>query len=220
MTIRVLVADDQALVRRGFRMVIEIEPDLEVVGEAIDGDDAIAKSAALAPDVVLMDVRMPGTDGISAARAVLADSSAPTKVVMLTTFDMDEYVYDALSVGASGFLLKDVEPEVLVAGIRAVHSGDQLLAPTVTRRLIRSFLDQRPAVADRDPGNSPAVLTTRECEVLVLIARGLSNTEIADQLVVSENTVKTHVGRILTKLDLRDRVQAVIYAYERGFVVP
>ncbi len=213
--ITVLVADDQALVRRGFRMILEIEDDLEVVGEAVDGEDAVRRAVELRPDVVLMDVRMPGTDGLAATGRITADPDGHTKVVMLTTFDMDEYVYEALQAGASGFLLKDVQPELLVAGIRAVHAGESLLAPTVTRRLIESFL-RRPRRTE--PSVRLGTLTPREQEILALLARGLTNAEIAAELVVSETTVKTHVGRVLTKLDLRDRVQAVIYAYETGVV--
>jgi DNA-binding NarL/FixJ family response regulator len=213
--ITVLIADDQALVRRGFRMILEIEEDLEVVGEAVDGEEAVARTQELRPDVVLMDVRMPGMDGIVATEQISRSPDTGTKVIMLTTFDMDEYVYEALQAGASGFVLKDVEPELLVSGVRAVHAGEALLAPTVTRRMIESFL-QRP----RAPGTSVKVgtLTPREQETLALLARGLTNAEIAAELTVSETTVKTHVGRVLTKLDLRDRVQAVIYAYETGFV--
>jgi DNA-binding NarL/FixJ family response regulator len=215
--ISVLVADDQVLVRRGFRMVLEIEPDLVVVGEAGNGEEAVAESRRLHPDVVLMDVRMPGTDGIEATRQLTADPESDTRVVMLTTFDMDEYVYEALQAGASGFLLKDVEPELLVAGIRAVRAGESLLAPTVTRRMIASFL-QRPRAVDRAARERLATLTARERETLALLARGLTNAEIAEQFFVSETTVKTHVGRVLMKLDLRDRVQAVIFAYETGVV--
>ena len=216
-SIRVLIVDDQALVRTGFRMILEIEPDLHVVGEAADGDQAVAQVAALEPDVVLMDVRMPGTDGITATRRIMADASCEARVVMLTTFDMDEYVYEALKAGASGFLLKDVQPELLVAGIRAVHVGESLLAHTVTRRMIESFLD-RPRAVDACARKRLASLTPREQETLQLLARGLTNAEIAADLFVSETTVKTHVGRILMKLGLRDRVQAVIYAYETGLV--
>ncbi len=215
--IRLLVVDDQVLVRRGFRMVLEIEPDLEVVGEAADGDEAVARADELQPDVVLMDVRMPRCDGIAATRRITAEPGCDTRVIMLTTFDMDEYVYDALEAGASGFLLKDVEPELLVSGIRAVHAGDALLSPSVTRRMIRTVLDQRPTAPAPDGGRLSA-LTPRECEVLVLMARGLNNTEMAKRLYVSETTVKTHVGRLLTKLGARDRVQAVIHAYEHGLV--
>ena len=216
--IRVLVADDQALVRRGFRLVLEIEPDLEVVGEAADGEEAVARCRELAPDIVLMDVRMPGLDGIEATRRIVADDEGTaTRVVMLTTFDMDQYVYDALRAGASGFLLKDVEPELLVAGIRAVHAGESLLAPSVTRRMIEAFLTD-PRVSRPRTQASLAGLTNREREILLMLARGRTNAEIAAELFVSETTVKTHVGRILTKLDLRDRVQVVIYAYESGLV--
>jgi DNA-binding NarL/FixJ family response regulator len=216
-SIGVLIVDDQALVRAGFRMILEIEPDIHVVGEAADGDQAVEKVAALRPDVVLMDVRMPGTDGITATRRLTADPSCKARVVMLTTFDMDEYVYGALQAGASGFLLKDVQPELLVAGIRAVHSGESLLAPTVTRRMIEAFL-KRPRVVDAGVQKRLRSLTAREHEVLQMLARGLTNAEIATELYVSETTVKTHVGRVLMKLDLRDRVQAVIYAYETGLI--
>ncbi len=216
-SIGVLIVDDQALVRVGFRMILEIEPDLHVVGEAADGEQAVAQAAAMRPDVVLMDVRMPGTDGIAATRRLLADPSCTARVVMLTTFDMDEYVYGALRAGASGFLLKDVQPELLVAGIRAVHSGEALLAPTVTRRMIEAFLE-RPPVVDAAARKLLASLTAREQEVLRLLARGLTNAEMAAELYVSETTVKTHVGRVLMKLVLRDRVQAVIYAYETGLM--
>ncbi len=216
-SIGVLIADDQALVRVGFRMILQIEPDLRVVGEAADGDQAVAQVAALKPDVVLMDVRMPGVDGIAATRRITADPSCRARVVMLTTFDLDEYVYAALQAGASGFLLKDVQPELLVAGIRAVHAGESLLAPTVTRRLIESFLE-RPRVLEAAEQQRLAALTSREQEVLRLLARGLTNAEIARELYVSETTVKTHVGRVLMKLGLRDRVQAVIYAYETKLV--
>jgi DNA-binding NarL/FixJ family response regulator len=214
--VRVLIADDQALVRRGFRMILEIEPDLEVVGEAGDGHEAVRLVAELAPDVVLMDVRMPGLDGIDATRQITAAGDG-TRVVMLTTFDMDEYVYEALAAGASGFLLKDVQPELLVAGIHAVHDGESLLAPAVTRRMIESFL-QRPLAVDPAGRHRLETLTARENEILLMLARGLTNAEIAAELFVSETTVKTHVGRVLTKLDLRDRVQAVIFAYEHGLV--
>lgn len=215
--IGVLIVDDQALVRAGFRMILEIEPDIHVVGEAADGEQAVAQVAALRPDVVLMDVRMPGVDGIAATRRLLADGAAQTRVVMLTTFDMDGYVYEALQAGASGFLLKDVQPELLVAGIRAVHSGESLLAPTVTRRMIESYL-ARPRAVEGEAKDRLTSLTPRELETLSLLARGLTNAEVAEELFVSETTVKTHVGRVLMKLGLRDRVQAVIYAYETGLV--
>ncbi len=213
--VRVLIADDQALVRRGFRMILEIEPDLEIVGEAADGREAVALTRDLAPDVVLMDVRMPDVDGVEATRRITAEAGCRTRVIMLTTFDMDDYVYDALQAGASGFLLKDIQPELLVAGIHAAHAGESLLAPTITRRMIESFLSSRPVGhGPTDPGL--AALTQRERETLGLIARGLTNTEIAETFVVSETTVKTHVSRVLMKLGVRDRVHAVIWAYEHG----
>jgi DNA-binding NarL/FixJ family response regulator len=214
--IGVLVVDDQALVRRGFRMILEIEADLRVVGEAADADEAVAQARELKPVVVLMDVRMPGRNGIAATREILA-ATPEVRVVMLTTFDMDEYVYEALQAGASGFLLKDVQPELLVAGIRAVHAGESLLAPTVTRRMIETFLERAPKVS-RATRRQWESLTPREREILGLLTRGLTNGEIATTLVLSETTVKTHVGRVLTKLGLRDRVQAVIYAYESDLV--
>jgi DNA-binding NarL/FixJ family response regulator len=216
-SIGVLIVDDQALVRTGFRMILEIEPDLHVVGEAANGEEGVAMAAALRPDVVLMDVRMPGVDGITATRRLLADPSCTARVVMLTTFDMDEYVYGALRAGASGFLLKDVQPELLVAGIRSVHAGESLLAPSVVTRMIAAFLE-RPRVVDAERQKRLESLTAREAEVLRLLGRGLTNAEIATELYVSETTVKTHVSRVLMKLDLRDRVQAVIFAYETGFV--
>ena len=219
MSVRVLIVDDQALVRTGFKMILEAEPDLEVVGEAADGQEALAQARSLSPDVVLMDVRMPELDGIEATRQLLGDEEATAKVVMLTTFDMDEYVYEALRAGASGFLLKDVPPEQLVAGIRAVASGDALLAPSVTRRVIEEFV-RRPPDSVRTPPERLGELTARELEVLKLIARGLSNAEIAKELFVSETTVKTHVAHVLMKLQLRDRVQAVVLAYESGLVQP
>ena len=215
MTIRVLVADDQALVRAGIRLLIETQPDLEVVGEAEDGLAAIGEVTRTCPDVVLMDVRMPRLDGIEAARRIAALGPAASRVVMLTTFDVDEYVFDALSAGATGFLLKHARPEELLFGIRAAADGHALVAPALTRRLIERFASLRPRAApelDR--------LTEREREVLVLLVRGLSNTEIASRLFVSESTVKTHVTRIFTKLGLRDRAHAVIYGYETGLVTP
>jgi DNA-binding NarL/FixJ family response regulator len=217
-TIRVLIADDQALMRAGFRMILQAEPDLELVGEAADGREAVAEAGRLRPDVVLMDVRMPEIDGIEATRRLL-EGNDHTKVVMLTTFDMDEYVYQALRAGASGFLLKDVPPEQLVAGIRSVASGDSLLAPSVTRRLIQEFVRRPPEVL-RSPSPELARLTAREVEVLRMLARGRSNTEIATEFFVSETTVKTHVAHVLAKLSLRDRVQAVVFAYESGLVLP
>jgi DNA-binding NarL/FixJ family response regulator len=219
MTVRVLIVDDQALVRAGFRMILEAEEEVEVVGEAADGAEAVAEARRLQPDVVLMDVRMPELDGIEATRRLLGNGGVEAKVVMLTTFDMDEYVYEALRVGASGFLLKDVPPEQLVEGIKAVASGDALLAPSVTRRVIEEFV-RRPPNAARTPPPGLEELTVRELEVLKLIARGLSNREIAKELFVGDTTVKTHVARILMKLRLRDRVQAVVFAYEFGVVQP
>ena len=218
MTLGVLIADDQALMRAGFRMILEAEPDLEVVGEAANGHEAVAEADRLRPDVVLMDVRMPEMDGIEATRRLL-NGNDNTKVVMLTTFDMDEYVYEAFRAGASGFLVKDVPPEQLVAGIRAVASGDSLLAPSVTRRLIQEYV-QRPPGAVRQPPPELARLTVRELEVLRMMARGLSNPEIGAEFFVSETTVKTHVAHVLAKLGVRDRVQAVVFAYESGVVLP
>jgi DNA-binding NarL/FixJ family response regulator len=213
--IRVLVADDQALMRAGFRMILDAQDDLEVVGEAIDGADAVRQFERLEPDVVVMDVRMPTMDGIEATRQ-LAQRDPAARVLILTTFDLDEYVYEALRAGASGFLLKDRPPEELVAAVRVVAAGDALLAPSVTRRLIEEFAKRAPVVSRDDL----AELTDREREVLVLIARGLSNAEIATALFVAETTVKTHVGHVLSKLGLRDRAQAVVVAYESGLVQP
>ena len=218
MTIGVLIADDQALMRAGFRMILEAESDLDVVGEAGNGREAVAEATRLRPDVVLMDVRMPEIDGIEATRRLL-DANGDTKVVMLTTFDMDEYVFEALRAGASGFLVKDVPPEQLVAGIRSVASGDSLLAPSVTRRLIQEFV-RRPPDALRTTSPELDRLTAREVEVLRMMARGRSNSEIASELFVSETTVKTHVAHLLSKLGVRDRVQAVVFAYESGVVLP
>jgi DNA-binding NarL/FixJ family response regulator len=218
MSLGVLIVDDQALVRAGFRMILEAEEDMEVVGEAADGREAVAEARRLRPDVVLMDVRMPDVDGIEATRRLLSDGT-DAKVVMLTTFDMDEYVYDALRAGASGFLLKDVPPEQLIAGIRAVASGEALLAPSVTRRVIEEFVRRPPASVRTLPPKLDE-LTARELEVLKLIARGRSNAEIATELFVSETTVKTHVAHVLMKLDLRDRVQGVVLAYESGLIEP
>jgi DNA-binding NarL/FixJ family response regulator len=217
--VRVLIADDQALVRAGFKMILDAEDDLDVVGEAADGTEAVEKARRLKPDVVLMDIRMPQLDGIEATRRVVAfDSDPPVHVLMLTTFDLNEYVYEALRAGASGFLLKDVPPEQLAAGIRVVAQGDALLAPSITRRLIQEFASASPAAATPPKGLDE--LTARELEVFKLIARGLSNAEIAAELIVSETTVKTHVARVLMKLGLRDRVQAVVLAYESGVSVP
>jgi DNA-binding NarL/FixJ family response regulator len=219
MSVRVLLVDDQALIRAGFRMILEAEEDLEVVGECGDGTQAIDSVKRFSPDVVLMDIRMPEMDGIEATRRIVGgDGETAVKVLMLTTFDLDEYVYDALRAGASGFLLKDVPADQLVAGIRLVAQGDALLAPSVTRRLIEEFSRSPRGRAQRPAGLDE--LTPREDEVFKLLARGMSNAEIAGELIVSETTVKTHVARILMKLGVRDRVQAVVLAYESGVVAP
>jgi DNA-binding NarL/FixJ family response regulator len=218
-TVRVLVADDQALVRAGFRKILEADPSIEVVGEAADGLEAVERVHVLEPDVVLMDIRMPRLDGIAATRQLADERNDGPRVLVLTTFGLEEYVYEALRAGASGFLLKDVPPEQLVAGIRAVASGDALLAPSVTRRVIEEFV-RRPPDSVRTAPPELEGLTDREVEVLRLIARGLSNAEIAKELFVSDTTVKTHVARILMKLRLRDRVQVVVFAYESGLVQP
>jgi DNA-binding NarL/FixJ family response regulator len=215
--ISVLLADDQAMVRAGFRLILSAEPDITVAGEAADGVQAVAAARRLRPDVTLMDVRMPHLDGIAATRQLLENGLAPTRVVVLTTFDVDSHVYDALRAGASGFLLKNAPPEDLVQAIRVVAAGAALLDPAVTRRVIEEFA-RNPATGPRPPEVNR--LTDRELEVLHLVARGLSNAEIAATLVVSEATVKTHVARMLDKLRLRDRVQAVVYAYEHGLVRP
>jgi DNA-binding NarL/FixJ family response regulator len=214
LSIRVLIADDQALVRTGFRMIVDAEDDLEVVGEAADGAEAVALAGQARPDVVLMDIRMPRMDGVAATRQL-----QETRVIILTTFDLDEYVVEALRAGASGFLLKDTPPEDLVDAIRLVAAGDALLAPSVTRQLLDRVARVLPPV-DTSPPPGLDQLTERELEVLRLMARGLSNAEIAAELFVSETTVKTHVGRVLMKLDLRDRVQAVVLAYESGLIQP
>jgi DNA-binding NarL/FixJ family response regulator len=218
MTLRVVIADDQALVRVGFRMILDARDDIEVVGEAGDGGEAARLVAELAPDVVLMDVRMPGVDGIEATRRIVATGCA-TRIVMLTTYDVDEYVFAALRAGASGFMLKDVQPTELVEGVRVVARGDALLAASVTRRLLDRFVAALPP-ADAPPPPDLEQLTAREVEVLRLVASALSNAEIAEHLVVSEATVKTHVSSLLRKLGLRDRVQAVVLAYDVGLVQP
>ncbi|GAB3670870.1 response regulator transcription factor [Actinocorallia lasiicapitis] len=217
--IKVVIADDQTIVRAGFAALLGAQADIAVVGEAGDGREAVQLALAHRPDVVVMDIRMPGMDGIEATRRILAQpGSEALRVLVLTTFDIDEYVYDALAAGASGFLLKDATAEELVSAVRVVARGDALLAPQVTGRLVREFAKQRRS----RPQASPALgsLTARESEVLVLMAGGLSNGEIAGRLVVSEHTVKTHVARVFTKLGLRDRAQAVMLAYESGLVVP
>jgi DNA-binding NarL/FixJ family response regulator len=214
--IRVLIADDQEMVREGFAALLGAQPDIEVVGQAANGLEAVAMARQSTPDVVLMDVRMPRMDGLEAARMVAADGTA--RVLMLTTFDLDEYVYAALRAGASGFLLKDAPAAEMVQAVRVVARGEALLAPSVTRRLIEDFA-RRPGPGGQAPPSLQA-LTAREVEVLALIAQGLSNQEIAAQLVVAEQTVKTHVGRILGKLGLRDRAQAVVVAYESGLITP
>ena len=220
MSVRILIADDQALVRAGFKMILDAEDDLDVVGEAVDGLQAVEMCRRLKPDVVLMDIRMPELDGIEATRRVVtaAGDDAPVRVLMLTTFDLNEYVYEALRAGASGFLLKDVPPEQLAAGIRVVAGGEALLAPSITKRLIQEFAEVAPAMPEPPQGMDE--LTARELEVFKLVARGLSNAEIAAELIVSETTVKTHVARMLMKLGLRDRVQAVVLAYEHGVAIP
>ncbi|MFV5992446.1 response regulator [Streptomyces sp. NPDC056231] len=216
--IRVLIVDDQMMVREGFSVLLGAMPGIEVVGEAVDGRQAIAQAAALRPDVVLMDIRMPELNGIEATREIVANDAA-AKVLVLTTFDLDEYVYQALRAGASGFLLKDASARQLADGVRVVAAGEALLAPTVTKRLITEF--SRLAGAQRSPAAAQiGDLTERETEVLVLIAQGLSNAEIASHLVVAESTIKTHVSRILVKLGLRDRTQAAVFAYEARLVTP
>ena len=212
----VLIVDDQALVRVGLRKILEAEPDTTVIGEAGDGADAVREARAFRPDVVLMDIRMPVLDGIEATRRIIADNAA-AKVLILTTFGLDGYVFESLRAGASGFMLKDAPPEEIAAAVRIVASGEALLAPAITRAVVEQFVQQRPPPV---PPAAVAQLTAREAEVLELLARGLSNPEICDQLVISEATTKTHVARILQKLGVRDRVHAVIYAYESGIVHP
>ncbi len=222
MTVRVLLADDQELIRRGFRMILEEQPDITVVGEAADGDQAVRLTRELSPDVVVMDVRMPGTDGIEATRRITAES-APARILVLTTFDLDEYAFTALRYGASGFLLKDARPAELADAIRSVATGDAVVAPSVTRRLLDHFAGQLPDLrGGSGAAASPELdrLTEREREVLTRVAEGLSNAEIAAVLVVTEATVKSHIGRILGKLGLRDRVQAVVFAYQVGLASP
>jgi DNA-binding NarL/FixJ family response regulator len=218
-TVSVLIADDQALVRAGFRSILEGQPGIRVVGEAADGRDAVALARARKPDVVLMDIQMPDLDGLEATRRIVddADPDDAIAVLMLTTFDLNEYVYEALRAGASGFLLKDVMPEDLIAAVRVVAAGDALIAPAITKRLIEQFARSAPPSS---PPAGLAELTPREVEVLTLMARGLSNGEIAAELVIAEATVKTHVKRVLGKLGARDRVQAVVVAYEAGLVTP
>ena len=219
MSIRVLLVDDQALVRSGFRLILETRDDLDVVGEAADGREAVDLARRLRPDVILMDVRMPDVDGVEATRRLAAIGS-PARVLILTTFDLDEYVYDALRAGASGFLLKDVEPAQLVDAIRVVAAGEALLAPTVTRRLLDHFADALPSTQPKPLPTALARLTERELEILKLLAGGLSNAELAELLFLSETTVKTHISSVLRKLELRDRVQAVVLAYQAGLVRP
>ncbi|MFG3345175.1 response regulator [Streptomyces sp. NPDC048018] len=223
MTIRVIIVDDQAMVRAGFAALLSAQPDIDVVGEAPDGRQGVEVARSTHPDVVLMDVRMPELDGLAAARQILDPPPGVVhrpRVLMLTTFDVDDYVYEALRAGASGFLLKDAPPADLIAAVRVVAAGEALLAPSVTKRLIADFAASRPAPrADRAALRLNG-LTPRETEVLELIAQGLSNQEIADHLILAEQTVKTHIGRVLAKLDLRDRAQAVIFAYESGLVTP
>jgi DNA-binding NarL/FixJ family response regulator len=215
--IRVVVADDQALVRGGFRLILQTQPDIEVVGEAADGREAVARTREQRPDVVLMDIRMPGMDGLEATRRLMTTQNPP-RVLMLTTFDLDGYVYDALRAGASGFLLKDVRPEQLADAVRAVATGDTLLAPAITRRLVEQYL-RRPPPGARTPLGL-GELTDRELDVLRLVARGKSNQQIADTLFLGESTVKTHLTHLFAKLGLRDRAQAVVLAYETGLIQP
>ncbi|MEV6980765.1 response regulator transcription factor [Sphaerisporangium sp. NPDC051017] len=218
MNIKVVLVDDQALVRAGFRMVLDAQPDIDVVGEAADGAAAVELLGSVAADVVLMDVRMPGVDGVEATRLITARPGAP-KVLILTTFDLDEYAFAALKAGASGFLLKDVPPSDLISAIRSVHAGDAVVAPSTTRRLLERFTAHLPGRTAPEP-EALGKLTAREREVLIMVGRGMSNSEIADHLSLAEATVKTHLGRILTKLGVRDRAQAVVYTYETGLITP
>jgi DNA-binding NarL/FixJ family response regulator len=218
MSVRVLIVDDQALVRAGFKMILDAEPEIDVIGEAADGIAGLEAARSLRPDVVLMDIRMPELDGLEATRRLTSTGDGP-RVLILTTFDLDEYVYEALRSGASGFLLKDTPPEQLVQAITVVAEGEALLAPSITKRLIEEFV-RTGGTTQAEPPPGIQELTSRELEVLRLIARGLSNAEIAKELFVSETTVKTHVARVLMKLNLRDRVQAVVLAYESGLVQP
>jgi DNA-binding NarL/FixJ family response regulator len=215
--IRVLLADDQSLVRAGFRLILEAEDGIEVVGEAGDGDEAVSAGSHLRPDIVLMDVQMPRMDGLEATRRIMREPSGSTRVVILTTFERDDYVFDALRAGASGFLVKNAPPEELVQAVRVVAAGDALLAPSVTRRVIEGYV-RRPAPSDHDA--ELARLTDREREIVQLLATGKSNAELARHLYLGEGTIKTHVSSILSKLGLRDRVQAVVFAYESGLVAP
>jgi len=221
MSVRVLLVDDQPLLRTGFRLILASEPDIEVVGEAADGETALAQVKALQPDVVLMDIRMPRMDGVEATRRIVEarDGEGPPRVLVLTTYDLDEYVVEALRAGASGFLLKDTPAETLVDAVRLVHEGDAVVAPGVTKRLLDRFAKLLPTTRLPEPV-AATELTEREHDVLMLVARGMSNAEIARALVVSETTVKTHVSSVLAKLGLRDRVQAVVFAYESGLVTP
>lgn len=216
--IRVLVVDDEPLVRSGVRMILESEADIDIVGEAADGNEALAQASALGPDVVILDIRMPGLDGIETTRRLLMRELEPPRILILTTFDLDEYVYEAMKAGASGFILKNVPPAKLVDAVRTVANGDALLAPAITRRMIERFVQRAPIGTGRPPALSE--LTERELGVLRLIARGLSNAEIAKTLFLSEATIKSHVNRVLAKLNLRDRTQATVLAYETGLVEP
>ena len=221
MSVRVLLADDQPLIRAGFRMLLEEQPDITVIGEAADGAEAVRLTSQLRPDVVLMDIRMPGTDGIEATRRIVAETPE-SRVLVLTTYDLDEYAFTALRYGASGFLLKDARPADLADALRAVADGDAVIAPSVTRRLLDNFAGLLPDLRGNEPPGTPVLsqLTEREKQVLIHVAEGLSNSEIAAAMFLSEATVKSHLGRVLAKLHLRDRVQAVIFAYQAGLVHP